>query len=133
MDEQIRCLPDLPKEIIKEYLTPYGIVLLQREFRKVKNMKKNGWKKIKCDDCNKYKWYHNIYQKSIINIDCCAESCCTKYVCRYGCNIKCPNGHYNKNFDCDSVFACKICNKNINPYRYWIGISEKEYEKRYLL
>ncbi len=132
MDEQIRCLPDIPKEIIKEYLTPYGIVLLQREFRKIIIMKKNGWKKIKCYDCAKYKWYHNVYPSSLIKIDCCVDSCCQKYICTYGCNIRCVNYHSNKNFDCDSIFSCKICNENITPFRYWIDISEKEYEIRYL-
>ncbi len=128
-------IPDIPMLIIKNYLLPSGIIKFQRLYKNYFNLKKEGWEKIKCRDCNKSSWYHKRYPNKLSIVNCCASGCCYKFICRFGCKIKCSNGHINNTFNFDNYdeednFYCSECNIKIDYFRYWIGISEDEYNKR---
>ena len=126
-------LPTLPKELIKEFVLPLGIIKLQRIHRNNLYLKKIGYYKQSCADCNKYYWEKADEIDGLIEVDACASGCCVKNICRFGCKIKCSLGHINryKNYDSDQSFNCNVCNQVIYPKIYWNGISEVEYNRRY--
>ncbi len=131
--DQILFLPDEPKELIKQFVLPIGIIKLQRINRNNLQLKKLGYYKQSCADCSKSYWTKADVIDGLIEIDACASGCCIKNICRFGCKIKCGLGHINRyiNYDSDQSFNCNICNQVIYPKIYWNGISEYEYNRRY--
>ncbi len=130
---QILLLPDLTKVILRDYLLPIGIVKLQRKVKKTLQLKKSGFRYRICDDCGAGSWNKPNYLEYTILIECCASpDCCHKYVCAKGCKIKCCLGHANINFDSDKEFVCRACLNILQPYRHWNGISQDEYQSRYM-
>ncbi len=124
--DQIINLPDLPKSIVLEYLLPNGFVKLQKTYRNYLLMKKSGWRFKKCFDCNKFLRSYKQVDNGVI-IDACISGCCSKYVCKHGCKLKCSNGHININFDNDDIISCTVCNENITTNKYWLGYKEDRY------
>lgn len=132
--DQTLLLPVLPKELVKEFALPIGIIKLQRFYRNYLYLKKIGYYKQSCADCSKSYWSKaDVVIDGLTEVEACASGCCVKNICKFGCKIKCGSGHINnyKNYDSDQSFNCNICNQVIYPKIYWNGISEYEYNRRY--
>lgn len=86
----------------------------------------------KCYECSKYIWLENL-----IELEACADSCCSKMVCKSGCNfildcgckykVACP-------YALDDKYINILCyNCNIITYKslFWHGLSRYEYMEKY--
>ena len=124
-------LPKLPQSLVIDYLIPIGIIKLQRICRNNIYLKLNGWGKKQCFDCEKCYLVKSNDFNGLIMTSACATSCCVKFVCRFGCKLKCPNGHINKNYNLHIPFDCSKCEQRIYPKIYWLGYSEDEYDNMY--
>lgn len=89
----------------------------------------NCW--CKCEDCGKTKKLSDIEWRNA-----CANDCCVKYICRYGCNYLCSNCECSVYVPVEMKYNdgmitkvnCRYCNNEQGIYERWYGITLEDYE-----